>query len=527
MKLRRNSIFVFLFSAVYIITVVGFVISLTKEYSRGKGTAGDRFQKITRETSALIQKEKPFSENFSRKFADGINNFDDIKSLTLTLNGRVIFDYPADKKSEPKKNATVVYKTTTLTKEDSIYVLEAWIYTLRPAVVFTKGRATFIIILTATVLLLIYILFFSDAVIRKDNLDSKTFDDGISIVYDENESEIKAVSDSSEKTESDTENFSEEDSEVSKNDDFDAESLFENIEEFTPEVNTQEKTEPVPAQETPVSSAQEAPVVQTAEEAVIPAEETPVIPITAAVVINLPDSRNINETQEEKSEETVKEDIQEEKETKEESSEEITEEEKNEETKEESKEETDDSDDACPETENSETEENNEPKGLFSPVTGFGWESYMIPRLDSELLRAAGSEQDISLFTIRIPGFSWKMEGGDKIAELITDRVKFNDLVFEYGDDGCTAIFQELNTESALKKAEQLNGEIQALLTSYGHEFNSYIGISTRSLRLISGQRIANESEQALLHAMEDKESSIVAFKVNPEKYRNYLSKNL
>ena len=151
----------------------------------------------------------------------------------------------------------------------------------------------------------------------------------------------------------------------------------------------------------------------------------------------------------------------------------------------------------------------------------------MIPRLDSELLRAAGSEQDISLFTIRIPGFSWKMEGGDKIAELITDRVKFNDLVFEYGDDGCTAIFQELNTESALKKAEQLNGEIQALLTSYGHEFNSYIGISTRSLRLISGQRIANESEQALLHAMEDKESSIVAFKVNPEKYRNYLSKNL
>ena len=50
------------------------------------------------------------------------------------------------------------------------------------------------------------------------------------------------------------------------------------------------------------------------------------------------------------------------------------------------------------------------------------------------------------------------------------------------------------------------------------------IGISSRSLRLISVDRLKTEAEQALLHASEDVDSPIVAFRVNPEKYRKYIS---
>ena len=45
--------------------------------------------------------------------------------------------------------------------------------------------------------------------------------------------------------------------------------------------------------------------------------------------------------------------------------------------------------------------EKNDPMGLFSAVSGFGWENYFEPRLDSELVRAASSEQDVSLFMIK------------------------------------------------------------------------------------------------------------------------------
>ncbi|MBP5748809.1 MAG: hypothetical protein J6W63_10655, partial [Treponema sp.] len=168
--------------------------------------------------------------------------------------------------------------------------------------------------------------------------------------------------------------------------------------------------------------------------------------------------------------------------------------------------------------------ESNRPQGLFSPTTGFGWEAYMIPRLDSELVRAASDEKDLALVTIRIKDIDWNTDAAKKIAEIILQFVKFKDLAFEYKKDGCTAIFQNMNIDKALKAAEELHTQIVTELSKSSLYNQTAIGISSRSLRLISGARLANESEQALEHALEDKESPIVAFKVNPEKYRNYLA---
>jgi len=168
--------------------------------------------------------------------------------------------------------------------------------------------------------------------------------------------------------------------------------------------------------------------------------------------------------------------------------------------------------------------EANRPQGLFSPITGFGWEAYMIPRLDSELVRAASDEKDLALLTIRIKDIDWNTPTAKKITEIILQFVKFKDLAFEYKKDGCTAIFQNMDIDKAIKIAEELHTQIITELSKAALYNNTAIGISTRSLRLISGARLANESEQALEHALEDKESPIIAFKVNPEKYRNYLA---
>ncbi len=168
--------------------------------------------------------------------------------------------------------------------------------------------------------------------------------------------------------------------------------------------------------------------------------------------------------------------------------------------------------------------ENQQPKGLFCPETGFGWEQYMLTRLDSELVRCASTDRDMSLLTIKIASIDWTSECGKKICRIILDKAKFNDLVFNYKEDGVAAIFQNQNTDQALVSAEELYNEMNVALKECGIESQISIGISTRSLRLISGQRLANESEEALKHAMEDPDSPIIAFRVNPERYRDYLA---
>ena len=165
------------------------------------------------------------------------------------------------------------------------------------------------------------------------------------------------------------------------------------------------------------------------------------------------------------------------------------------------------------------------PAGLFSPTTGFGWEEYMIPRLDSELIRAASGDQDLTVMTLEIPKMDWTSDSAREICDLILDLVKFKDLVFEYGQSGWTAIIQNMGIEEALKAAEDLHTNIIASLARRKQYYIVAIGLSARSLRLISGIRIAKESEQALFHALEDKSNPVVAFKVNPEKYRDYIAK--
>lgn len=169
-------------------------------------------------------------------------------------------------------------------------------------------------------------------------------------------------------------------------------------------------------------------------------------------------------------------------------------------------------------------EEPQQPKGLFCPETGFGWEQYMLTRLDSELVRCASTDRDMSLLTIKIASIDWASECGKRICKIILDKAKFNDLVFNYKEDGVAAIFQNQNTDQALVSAEELYNEMSGALKEFGIESQISIGISTRSLRLISGQRLANESEEALKHAMEDPDSPIIAFRVNPERYRDYLA---
>lgn len=162
-------------------------------------------------------------------------------------------------------------------------------------------------------------------------------------------------------------------------------------------------------------------------------------------------------------------------------------------------------------------------QGLFSPASGFGWESYLDTRLESELVRAASSEQDLALALIKIPGMTKESDYYGNVCQAMQNFFQYKDFVFECKEDGFAAIMQHSDIDTAMQNAEVLHSDIASALKSAGKSAKALIGISSRSLRLISAERLKSEAEQALIHAEEDPNSPIIAFRVNPEKYRKFM----
>ncbi|MGN0730088.1 hypothetical protein [Treponema sp.] len=405
MRAKGSSFFIPAVCAVYILSVLFFVVSLAAEYRRGIFYSQNRFNSITRDLSRISKNYTPQSKKFYDEFLFSLGNVSDIAGLQLKYGEELIFSYPGKVSDLEKINSSLVKMyTTTVFSENGIPVsLMSSIYLLKPVSIFYRGRIALIAVLLATVSTAVYLVFFT------------------------RNSKVPAPAEAN----------STEYPEIESYDDFP-----EDTEEMPQENETSLESDEI-QQESPEQP-----------------EEEDVLAF-------------LNEEPEQ------------------------------------------------PEPEESQNEKE-EPSGLFCPDTGFGWEQYMLTRLDSELIRSASGDQDLSLFTIIIKGISWTSECGKEISRVILEKIKFNDLVFNYKEDGASIIFQNQNTDKSLVIAEELHADIASVLSKYNESRFIGIGISSRSLRLISSTRLANESEEALSRTTND--SPIIAFRVNPERYKDYLA---
>lgn len=162
------------------------------------------------------------------------------------------------------------------------------------------------------------------------------------------------------------------------------------------------------------------------------------------------------------------------------------------------------------------------PTGLFNPVTGLGWEQYLFTRLESEINRAIASEIDFSLFVIEIADVERTSETFKNVCNYLSLQFQFKDLLFEYKDDCIIAMKINMNLDEALNLADKVYASIKNIIENKA----CYIGISTRSIRMVSGERLLKEATEALVHAKDDKDSPIIAFRVDEEKYRQFLEQN-
>lgn len=500
MKAKRNY-FTVAVCTVYIAAVLAFAASLIFEYSGGTKRAQERFTSLTKDLSRNLKENDTGSAEFSRAILESLGNVSDIAAIQVSSDGKLLFSYPVSIDENKTASSPLIKQLSTSVKGgENSAVLTAALYTLKPSSIYYKGRVAFLVILAATLAAALNLIIVSKKDTDGDGQeDTDAEKDGAEDYFFEEEMpDYEKVA----RKETDAKD----DATVYGND----------AEE---EAAVTERTD---AEESAVTRNDVAEVAAVAE--VTAAEDTAVSEVTAGNNAVAEENSYGTEIDSDKTldfedqtdiEETIP-SVQE--------KEPVLENGQN--ASEEEGAATEDASFAEEIHEEPSLAENNAaPVGLFDEKTGFGWEQYMPTRLDSELIRAASSEQDLALFTVRIPGIDWTTPEGKETASIIKDWVKFNDLVFDYGSDGFTAIFQNQNTDAALAEAEKTHTEIVSVLKRANSSAETpFVGISTRSLRLISGKRLFNESEQALFHAMEDKDSPIVAFRVNPDKYRSYLA---
>ena len=167
------------------------------------------------------------------------------------------------------------------------------------------------------------------------------------------------------------------------------------------------------------------------------------------------------------------------------------------------------------------------PKGLYSPRSNIGWEEYLNDRLDSELHRCASTEKDLTLikmeFTDRLNDAQFK-QAAEEAVSFFTSR----DLLFESGRRGITVIYPGYDLETGLAKSQKFHQRILEKIF-YNHKTDRClcIGLSSRAGRLLNAGRMSMEAGEALRRAKKDRESPIMAFKSDPEKYREFIRKRV
>lgn len=160
----------------------------------------------------------------------------------------------------------------------------------------------------------------------------------------------------------------------------------------------------------------------------------------------------------------------------------------------------------------------------YSQITGLPIQKNLHKVLEAELKNAAAAETESAFSIIKLKDFTVESLIAKKIADMLIDLVKLRDMVFEFEDDGFAVILQDTGLDQGMKKCEEIYTGIKNILDEYNISEPIMIGLTTRSGRLVSAERMIEEAAAAVTRAINGNNDPIVAFRVNTEKYRNFIS---
>jgi hypothetical protein len=164
-------------------------------------------------------------------------------------------------------------------------------------------------------------------------------------------------------------------------------------------------------------------------------------------------------------------------------------------------------------------------EAAFTARTYIGKEPNTKDRLATELNRCATSEQDLVFMVLELKDETRPQEAYRLLVDEAIKMFFRRDLMFEKGDLGISIILPSTDLDQGFSKSQEFQKRI---LNKYTESFKDntevYMGMSSRSKRLVDAERLMFEASGALQRAMKDPGSSIVAFRSDPEKYRAFIA---
>lgn len=466
-------------SAIFAFAIAFFGVNIYKEYSQGQARANQRYNTLITDIKAYNSIDKNISETSLSNIKSVLKDFNDFSFIQIKLNDSEILKYPKDVSAElTVSNLTKTFSSNFNTQNGQFEIL-CNLYLLRPSSIYYYAKISFIIILIVTLITIILIFYINS---QEKQFSTKVSSEADSEFLNENDFDSKLqldenLSGSSSEVESssiqqNSVNSIDLDIDLSSESEQNKNSFDEDSEQiFDLEKNTEMDTE---IQQSDSEYSTLNPEDKNNEDSQTENEEKE-IPASlpdyeSPVIIESSDVKENNDAEN------------------------------------------------APASDSSESN----PSGLFNPVTGLGWESYLDTRLENEINRAISSEIDISVFIINIPNLERESEESKKVSEYLSLQFQFKDLLFEYKNDCIVAIKISMNLDDALNFADKIHAEIMQII----NQKECYIGISTRSIRIVSSERLLNEAWAALEHAKQEEDSPIIAFRVDADKYRQFLEQN-
>lgn len=500
----------------FIAALAWFGIGIYEDGKSGREQNERVFETLVFKTLGAANSSRIGTPEFSKKFIDAVGNIESYSSLKLDVNGKPVYSYPPADFSLPSAALTNSFKKTASTHDGLSLTVSASMYAIKTNSVYHYAKFAFVLILLGTSISLLLLLILSGNK-NSDGLKIKSF------FARKNKSE-----EDSDKLDIDFGDSGNSDPVFNLPED--SETFFADNED-----SAEEKTEP--ESETDVESY----------------ENGQTLPFTTDIsednfeIAEVPDEKqdNVTGNNEEKdlnhSVETDFEAGNQECEPEEEPEAKTEEKTENEETppafslEETAAEEKTVLDGEQNPEENSDTENANQYAQAFdlnasaeqiSPVTGLKLQSSLLPELDEKIKNSLGNASELTLALLKVNGLDRGNLISNKIVEILKDEIENSDGIYEYSPDGYAIILENRD----LSSCADISDDIYEKITSFLKENNSInevvIGLSSVNGRNVDAKRLAAESDQALEHALEDPDSPIIAFRANPEKYKEYLSKN-
>ena len=145
-------------------------------------------------------------------------------------------------------------------------------------------------------------------------------------------------------------------------------------------------------------------------------------------------------------------------------------------------------------------------------------------RLAEEMERSGAAGQDVAFIAIEFK----PPEADDYYARIAADAARFfssREFVCERGERGLSIICPGLNLDMGFLNATEFHNRVLGKYpVIFKQKTDLCMGISARSEReLINAARLIFEAEEALERALMDPVSHVIAFKVDPDKYRAFM----